>query len=153
HHQNTLVLTATINDHNVGYLNGHTIIPQSASLASTCPLDLTLWHYRFSHLNYDDVKSMYKKNKVTGMTIQSSTPPDPICESCIFGKQCCHNIPKTASRKSRLLALVHTDLKGPLPVQTPEGYQYWQPFVDDKSRFTAVALLKNKSEALISFKQ
>ena len=68
-HNGTLIFSATVNDHNVGYLNGHTILPQSANQTSTCPLDLTLWHYQLSHLNYDDVKDMYNKDKVIGMTI------------------------------------------------------------------------------------
>src|SRR5204863_9939638 len=119
----TLRFSATVNNHNIGYLNGYTIVPESASLASTRPLDLNLWHCRFSHLNYDDVREMHRKNKVNGMVIRSKAPPDPICESCIFGKQHRHNITKTASRKSTVLALVHTDLKGPMPVQTPEGYR------------------------------
>jgi len=148
-----LLFTATVNEHNVGYLDGHTHIPQSANLSSTCPLDLTLWHRRCSHLNFDDLKSMHSKHLVTGMEIRSKTSPDPICEPCILGKQHRHNIPKTATRRTSLLGLVHTDLKGPLPVQTPEGYRYWEPFIDDKSRFMAVAFLKQKSEALKSFKQ
>jgi hypothetical protein len=148
-----LLFTATVNEHNIGYLNGHTIIPQSANLASTRPLDLNLWHCRLSHLNYDDVRHMHKHGKVTGMTIHSNSPPDPICEPCIFGKQHRHNIPKTASRKSSVLALVHTDLKGPMPIQTREGYRYWQPFVDDNSHFLTLAFLRRKNEALPSFKK
>ena len=153
HHGQALIFTVTVTDRNIGYLDGHTVIPHSANLASTCPLDLTLWHRRCSHLNFDDLKHMHRHNLVTGMVIHSSTPPDPICEPCILGKQRCHNIPKTATRRTSLLALVHTNLKGPLPVPTPEGYRYWQPFVDDKSRFTAVAFLRKKSEALLSFKR
>ena len=150
---NDLHFTATVNDHNVGYLNGHVLIPQSANAASTCPLDLTLWHRRCSHLNFADLKHMHLHKSVLGMSLDSQSPPDPICEPCILGKQHRHNIPKTASRKSSLLALVHTDLKGPLPVQTQQGYQYWQPFVDDKSRFITLAFLKCKSEAFDAFKQ
>jgi len=153
-HQNKqLLFTASVTERNVGYLNGRTIIPQSANSASTCPLDLTLWHRRCSHLNFDDVKRMHNRNLVTGMKMNSQTPPDPICEPCILGKQRRHNIPKTATRRTSLLALVHTDLKGPLPVQSPERYRYWQPFVDDKSRWTAVTFLKKKSEALMAFKR
>src|SRR6266487_2437815 len=148
-----LLFTATVNEHNVGYLNGYTIVPQSANISSTCPLDLTLWHRRCSHLNFDALKSMHSRHLVTGMEIRSKTPPDPICEPCILGKQRRHNIPQTATRRTSLLGLVHTDLKGPLPVQTPEGYRYWQPFIDDKSRFRAIAFLKRKSDALPSFKQ
>jgi hypothetical protein len=153
HHDQQLRFTATVTEQNIGYLDGHTIIPQHANLASTCPLDLTLWHRRCSHLNFDDLKRMRNENLVTGMVIRSQTPPDPICEPCIFGKQRRHNIPKTATRRTSLLALVHTDLKGPLSVPTPEGYRYWQPFIDDKSRFTAVAFLKKKSDAFGSFKR
>jgi hypothetical protein len=149
---NNLHFTATVNDHNVGYLNGHVLIPQSANAASTCPLDLTLWHRRCSHLNFADLKHMHLHKSVLGMSLDSQSPPDPICEPCILGKQHRHNIPKTASRKSSLLALVHTDLKGPLPVQTQQGYQYWQPFVDDKSRFITLAFLKCKSKAFDAFK-
>jgi hypothetical protein len=86
------------------------------------------------------------------MVIKSKTPLDPICEPCIFGKQHCHNIPKTANHQDKLLGLVHTDLKGPLPVASMEGYRYWQPFIDDKSKWLAVAFLRQKSEALERFK-
>ena len=141
-HTGTVRFTATVNKHNIGYLDGHTIIPQSANASSTLPLNFTLWHRRCSHLNFDDLKSMHSKDLVTGMEIRSKSPPDPICEPCIFGKQHRHNIPKTATHRTSLLALVHTDLKGPLPVQTLEGFRYWQPFIDDKSRFMAVSFLK-----------
>src|SRR5579859_1426480 len=153
HHQSELLFTGTINEHNIGRLDGETVIPHSANVASTCPLDLTLWHRRCSHINFADLKHMHDKNLVTGMDLRSKTPPDPICESCIFGKQRRHNIPKTATRRTSTLALVHTDLKGPLPVQSVEGYRYWEPFVDDKSRYIAVSFLKKKSEALQAFKQ
>jgi hypothetical protein len=126
---------------------------QPLLLAHACPVDLTLWHRRFSHLNFNDVKEMHQRGKVTGMIIHSNTKPDPICESCIFGKQHRHPIPKTANRKSSVLALIHTDLKGPLPVETAEGHKYWQTFVDDRSRWLTVAFLRHKSQALQSFKQ
>jgi hypothetical protein len=147
-----LLMTATVNSRNIGYLNGHVIVPQTAALASTCPLDLTLWHKRCSHLNFDDLKHMHRHNTVTGMLLRSKTPRDPICEPCIFGKQRRHNVPKAATRRTSTLALIHTDVKGPLPVQTPEGYKYWQPFLDDHSRWCAVGFLKRKSEAFPTFK-
>ena len=154
-HQDDLHFTATVNNHNIGYLNGHVIVPspEVAQFASTCPLDISLWHRRCSHINFDDLKHMHSQNLVKGMVIKSNLPPDPICEPCILGKQKRHNIPKTATRQTRLLALVHTDLKDPMPVQTHEGYRYWQVFVDDSSRFKVVAFLRKKSEAPAAFKQ
>jgi hypothetical protein len=55
-----------------------------------------------------------------------SPPPDPICELCIAGKLRCPNVPKVAQNHAKApLELLHMDLHGPLPVSTPEGYQYW----------------------------
>ena len=158
-HSGELHFTATITQNNVGYLDGHAIVPQQAQTAetalytSTCPLDLTLWHRRCSHLNFADLKHMHLHNKVKGMVIKSKTPPDPICDSCIMGKQRRHNIPKTATRRHSTLALIHTDLKGPLPVVSMQGHSYWQAFVDDASWFWVVAFLSRKSEALTAFKR
>lgn len=120
HYLSKLLLIAMVTDHNVGYLNGHVIVPPvyTAHIASTHPLDFMLWHHQCSHINIADLKHMYQQDLVIGMKIQSHVSPDPICEPCIFGKQKHDNIPKTASHKMSLLALVHTDLKGPLPVQT-----------------------------------
>ena len=59
-------------------------------------------------------------------------------------------IPKVATyRASAPLELVHSDLHGPLPVKTKEGYRYWIVFIDDYSRFWVVTMLKNKSDALM----
>jgi hypothetical protein len=96
---------------------------------------------------------MHKNQLVKGMVIKSQSAPDPICEPCIFGKQHRHDIPKTATRKKAILDLIHTDLKGPLPVQTTEGFRYWELFIDDKSRWKMVAFLRQKNHALAAFKE
>jgi len=40
---------------------------ESVQLASTLPLDLSLWHKRLGHHNYDDIKMMISKNLVDGL--------------------------------------------------------------------------------------
>ena len=100
-HSGELHFTASVTSNNTGYLDSHVIVPQQAELslsASTCPLDLTLWHRRCSHLNFVDLKHMHSHKRVSGMVLKSKSPPDPICEPCILGKQRRHNIPKTATR-------------------------------------------------------
>src|SRR5882672_5138557 len=47
---------------------------------------------------------------------------------------------------------VHSDINGPLPVCSPEGYQYWVSFIDDATCFLVVVLLHNKSEAFLAFR-
>lgn len=71
----TLLLNATVNEHNVGYLNGHTLLAsepiESAKLSATLPLDYTLWHCRLAHVNYDDVKKLVNQQLVTGIKLDS----------------------------------------------------------------------------------
>jgi hypothetical protein len=83
----TVWFNASINNHNVAYLNGSTIgLNESAHLVSTLPLDLSLWHKRLGHHNYEDIKLMIKDNLVVGLELDSKVKPDPICEPCLWGK-------------------------------------------------------------------
>jgi len=60
--------------------------------------------------------------------------------------------PSTGHCATALLDLVHSDLCGPLPVQTLEGYHYWITFIDNHTRYHIVVMLKNKRDALRAFK-
>jgi len=77
---------------------------------------------------------------------------DPICEPCLNGKQTRYIGKRATTRQKQPLALIHSDLYGPLKVQAPEGYRCWVTFIDDASRYCSIALLKNKSEVLVAFK-
>jgi transposase InsO family protein len=152
-HGGSTLFTATVNDNNTALLNGITIpMTECAGLVSTCPLDISLWHRHLGHLNFTDVQHLISKELVSGITIKISTPPDPICEPCIAGKQ--HRIinKRATSRSTIALSLIHSDLHGPLPVRTQEGYRYWITFIDDATRLWIVSFLHAKSEAFTAFK-
>jgi hypothetical protein len=148
-----LLFTASVNDNNIAYLDGLTQpMTEFAGLISTCPLDITLWHRRFGHLNFSDVHQLISKDLVTGITVKSKASPDPICEPCIAGKQH-RQVNKAALFKAtEPLELIHSDLHGPLPT-SPHGYIYWVTFVDDATRLWAVLLLRKKSETFDAFKK
>jgi hypothetical protein len=148
-----LLVTASVSDSNSTLLDGKTVIVEhQAQPASTCTLDLTLWYRRLGHVNIDYVRRMVKDSSVLGLRIDSDVPPDPICEPCISGKQHRPPVPHAAQhRASKALDLVHTDVHGPLPVQTQEGYRYWIIFVDGSHRFWVAILFQQKSEAFQAF--
>lgn len=153
-----LLFTATCDKTNAAYLDGTTdpgqLSNECVNFSKASKLDLTLWHRRLSHLGLDGVKQLMTKQLVDGLHIDSLDSPDPICEPCIHGKQHRDPFPKhSESRCSELLGLIHSDLHGPLPVRTHAGYRYWMTFIDDKSRFINVFLLKSKDEAFGAFKQ
>jgi transposase InsO family protein len=152
-HNGVLELTATVDSNNRASLDGVAVpVPHAAMPASTVPLDISLWHRRLGHLNVDAVRRMAKQGLVTGMHLDSTTAPDPICEPCLAGKQHRPNVPKSASRAKQPLDRIYTDLRGPFPVQSPEGYRYWAIFVDDCTRHYVIAFLRHKSEAFAALK-
>ena len=51
------------------------------------------------------------------------------------------------------LQLVHTDVCGPINVQSRGGYEYFITFTDDYSRYDYVYLMRHKSETLEKFKE
>ncbi|KIJ28149.1 hypothetical protein M422DRAFT_122785, partial [Sphaerobolus stellatus SS14] len=115
HHNGPLIFTAKVKG-SLAHLVG-TVIAQSSPPASpavsalnttAAPLDLILWHRRFSHLNYGALKSMISKGLVNGLKVQSQANPDPICEPCLAGNMR-KIVNKTATHEKAPLELIHTD--------------------------------------------
>jgi hypothetical protein len=148
----SVLFTATINENNVGYLNGHTIDGNEyVHFASTLPLDLSLWHKRLGHHNYDGIRLMMKDNLVDGLVLDSREKPDPICEPCLAGKMHANPFPSSNSRATELLELVHSDVYY-VGATSHGGYCYWSTFIDDYSRKKFVVPMKRKSDTFAAFK-
>lgn len=73
------------------------------------------------------------------------------CEACQFGKS--HALPYTlsTSRAVKPFALVHTNLWGPTPMSSTDGFKYYVIFLDDFSRFVWIYPLRQKSDTLAAF--
>ena len=113
--------------------------------------DLKKWHLRFGHLGEDSLKRLSSK----GMTIGLSLKPSENglhCLECAAGKMTRLPFPNSERVDREVLALVHTDLIGPITPQTPNGKRFVLTFIDDRSRRTWVYLLKAKSETFECFK-
>ena len=114
--------------------------------------DSWLWHKRFCHLNFHGLKLLKQKDMVKGLSeihIEVDT-----CESCIIGKQHRKSFPKEVSwRASVLLELIHTNICRPMKTPSLGNRRYLLILIDDFSRMTWVYLLKEKSEALATFKK
>jgi hypothetical protein len=76
-----------------------------------------------------------------------------LCEVCIHAKQT--RLPSKSVRKSRkrILDIVHTDVCGPIDIETHDGKKYFVTFLDDFSHFCVVYLLSNKNEVTKCIKE
>ena len=73
------------------------------------------------------------------------------CIDCIKGKYV-KKIKKDVKRSARILEIIHTDICGPLPVKSVDGYDSFITFTDDYSRYGYIYPIMKISEALDKFK-
>ena len=73
------------------------------------------------------------------------------CVDCIkekYDKQ----IKKGSKHSAGVLEIVHTDICGPFPIKSVDGYDSFITFTDDYSRYGYIYPIKKRSEALDKFK-
>ncbi|KAK9155098.1 hypothetical protein Sjap_002578 [Stephania japonica] len=105
-----------------------------------------LWHSRLGHPAHRVLSQVVHKH----LNFSLSSVPD-FCSYCPMGK--IHALPYSNSNHiaSHVLDLIHTDLWGPAPVTSTDGFNYYIHFIDDCTRFTWVYPLKLKSDAIHAF--
>ena len=114
--------------------------------------DTKLWHARLGHLNTEAMQRLVRKQMVDGLPSALPTTDIGVCEGCALGKSHRTAMPKHGtSRTTRLLELVHTDICGPMQVDSLGGKKYFITFIDDYSRAIVIRTITKKSEALDSF--
>nr|GEU40425.1 retrovirus-related Pol polyprotein from transposon TNT 1-94 [Tanacetum cinerariifolium] len=105
-----------------------------------------LWHQRLSHLNFNYINLLSKKDIMIGLP-KLKYVKDQLCSSCEPSKA------KRSSFKSKVvpsskgrLNLLHIDLCGLMRVASINGKKYILVIVDDYSRYTWTLFLRAKDE-------
>ncbi|GJY95415.1 retrovirus-related pol polyprotein from transposon TNT 1-94 [Tanacetum coccineum] len=87
-----------------------------------------LWHIRYGHLNFGDLKLLSFKGMVKGL--DQIDHPNQVCEGCLLGKHARSSFPKKATSKAKEpLQLIHTDLCGPI---TPPSHDRGGEFLSNE---------------------
>jgi transposase InsO family protein len=123
-------------------------IPRMETTATVGALRLTtttergrLWHDRLGHLNAQQMEQLH-----SGRLIDSKVDNEFSCDSCQAGKSHRAAMPTAATHRStRPLQLVHSDICGPINVQSLGGVRYLLTFVDDFSRYIAIYLTQGRT--------
>jgi len=103
----------------------------------------SLWHKRLGHISRERVERLTKANILPSLDFNDLGT----CVDCIRDMFTKTNR-KGATRSSKLLEIIHTDISGPL-TPTICGNKLFITFIDDFSRYGYLYLIKEKSEALI----
>nr|GEV40927.1 retrovirus-related Pol polyprotein from transposon TNT 1-94 [Tanacetum cinerariifolium] len=115
-------------------------------MAKASPTQPWLWHRRLSHLNFDYINLLSKKDIVIGLP-KLKYVKDQLCSSCELSKA------KRSSFKSKAVAsskgrlnLLHIDVCGPTRVASINRKKYIMVIVDDYSRYIWTLFLRSKDE-------
>ncbi|GKC25102.1 retrovirus-related pol polyprotein from transposon TNT 1-94 [Tanacetum coccineum] len=107
-----------------------------------------LWHQRLSHINFDYINLLSKKDIVIGLP-KMKYVKDQLCSSCEVrkAKRSSFKTKVVPSSKGRLNFL-HMDLCGLMRVASINGKKYILVIIDDYSRYTWSLFLRSKYETL-----
>ncbi|RYA47095.1 hypothetical protein DD606_23800, partial [Enterobacter cloacae complex sp. GF14B] len=110
--------------------------------------NVSLWHSRLGHMSKKGMEILSRSGYLPGFSFNDFE----FCEHCLYGKQTQQPHKHRSSRRDTQLALVHSDLCGPMPNLSLGGASYFMTFIDDYSRKVWVYFLKHKDEAFSVFK-
>nr|GEU72177.1 hypothetical protein [Tanacetum cinerariifolium] len=111
------------------------------------PTQAWLWHRMLSHLNFDYINLLSKKDIVIGLP-KLKYVKDQLYSSCKLSKakRSLFKSKAVPSSKGRL-NLLHMDLCGPMRVASINGKKYILVIVDDYSRYTGTEFLNKTLNA------
>ena len=128
---------------------------ESHAVESTHGSKEIVWHKRYGHLGYSSLKKLGTENIFKGFDFDV-TKETVFCEPCAEGKQhrCTFNTnSERRADKVGLLGLVHSDVCGKMGTESLSGGQYFLTFIDDKSRYVWIYILKRKSQVFECFQE
>lgn len=112
---------------------------------------MNLWHRRMGHINYGDLIKL-RDGMAIGVNFTGSKGKQQPCVSCLHGKQTRKPFTNKGTRAKEILELLHSDLCGPMEVNSFSGAKYFYTFIDDYTRKTFIYFLKTKDLAKEVFK-
>jgi len=113
--------------------------------------NLQKWHQRYGHLNINDLKKMKTEEMVDGMNFMTKSNEFK-CEVCVKCKIHVQPFKNSVHREREVLNLVHSDICGPMTVESLGGAKYFVTFTDDCTGYTETTMLHNRSDVLEAFK-
>lgn len=111
-------------------------------------------HHRWGHLSIGGLRELARLGLLPrDVTDKALSEGFGACGACLSAKA--HRLPTMkipGVRTTFLGELTHSDICGPMEVETTDGARFFIVFVDDYTRAIRVYLLRHKSEALDAFK-
>jgi transposase InsO family protein len=125
-------------------------VPSSTNKHKRCDdaTSVKLWHCRLGHISRGRIERLIKDDILIPLDFSNSD----YCIDCIKGKYANQVKKGEAKRSARVLEIIHTDICGPFPIKSMDGFDSFITFTDDFSRYVYIYPIKDRSKALDKFK-
>ncbi len=135
------------------YLNCEPLSDNPQVNAATSTAKENLWHRRFGHLGEKNLRNLANDGLVIGFDYDVSKNID-FCEPCVSGKIHRSSFPRNGRERAKEpLGLIHSDVCGKINSRSLGGAEYFVTFIDDKTHYVWIYMLKHKHEVFKTFKQ
>nr|GEX03850.1 hypothetical protein [Tanacetum cinerariifolium] len=115
-------------------------------MATASPTQAWLWHRRLSHLNFNYINLLSKKDVMIGLP-KLKYVKDQLCSSSEVSKEKRSSFKiKVVPSSKGLLNLLHMNLCGPMRVASKNRKKYVLVIIDDYSRYTWTLFLRSNDE-------
>ena len=129
-----------------------TLHSDESEIALSSVISPSLWHQRLGHIGSTGMRHLSSSVQGLGLTSGQNLSPVDTCETCLKGKFTAHPNHSAANTKYTVLfSHISTDLCGPMPVVSYDGYRYFIAFVCSATKWLEVRLLTSKAGALKAF--
>ena len=130
-------------------------IPFTGATKAEQELTMEELHAHLSHIGTTMICDMLAKGMVTGVNLHPSHTTMGQCEACEYGKATRKPIGKDHELKhcEKFRDEVHTNVWGPLPMQTPAKKMYYVMFTDNHTQYMHLYLMVAKSDTFNAYRQ
>jgi hypothetical protein len=107
--------------------------------------DSQIWHHRMGHIGAKALKQLPKVTTGLKDFNDKAFNQEP-CDTCIQSKATAIISRDKPNRASIYLEKVHSDICGPITPETWSKSRYFTSFIDDKTRWAEISLLRSKDQ-------
>ncbi|OMO99089.1 Integrase, catalytic core [Corchorus capsularis] len=112
-----------------------------------------LWHNRLAHFSEKGLLLLARQSLIPIPSAKGKGLIVNSCDHCLFGKYRRVSFRIPATRKENRLELIHSDVCGPMEVESLGGNRYFLTFIDDASLKTWAFCVRYKSQVLLIFQK
>ena len=142
--------TALSSANNLHWFQSEIITPMAGIVASLADdHSYHIWHQHFGYTSWNALH--HASTHFSGVPLLTLPADLALYKGCQIGKMPDHAFPTSGKQASYPLALVHTNLIGPMPIEPHSHARYTLTFVDDYTGYAFLSFLWAKLDCLSNF--